>query len=243
MQGCLSRFTTQSTDSAQAASFRPVWLFILRSFGRAPSGPFFFFFDVAGPGALQGASSSFIGVAVESSLLFGNRTSQLGSACCRAAQAQGAPSFAATAISAGVAGGIVSLVLCPTELIKVLPPPPPPKELIKVLSPPPPPLPPTELIKVLPAPPSPPKELNKVLSPPLPHRTHLGAVSPPGAVLCTLQCAVSMMEQRQQASAACDPGATGVQRHQEEQASREQRRLVGSSVAVGRYRQATTVLH
>ncbi|CAI5457962.1 unnamed protein product [Closterium sp. Yama58-4] len=68
------------------------------------------------PGLYRGATSSFIGVAVESSLLFGSYT-QIKTAL--QSGERSAPTAGTVAVAAGLAGGLISFVLCPTELVKV----------------------------------------------------------------------------------------------------------------------------
>ncbi|CAI7784496.1 unnamed protein product [Closterium sp. NIES-54] len=67
------------------------------------------------PGLYRGATSSFIGVAVESSLLFGSYT-QIKTALQNGERA--VPTAGTVATAAGLAGGLISFVLCPTELVK-----------------------------------------------------------------------------------------------------------------------------
>ncbi|GJP32014.1 hypothetical protein CLOM_g16560 [Closterium sp. NIES-68] len=67
------------------------------------------------PGLYRGATSSFVGVAVESSLLFGSYT-QIKTAL--QGGERSAPSAGTVATAAGLAGGLISFVLCPTELVK-----------------------------------------------------------------------------------------------------------------------------
>ncbi|CAI5500726.1 unnamed protein product [Closterium sp. Naga37s-1] len=67
------------------------------------------------PGLYRGATSSFIGVAVESSLLFGSYT-QIKTALQSGERA--VPTAGTVATAAGLAGGLISFVLCPTELVK-----------------------------------------------------------------------------------------------------------------------------
>ncbi|CAI5495164.1 unnamed protein product [Closterium sp. Naga37s-1] len=67
------------------------------------------------PGLYRGATSSFIGVAVESSLLFGSYT-QIKTALQNGERS--APTAGTVAAAAGLAGGLISFVLCPTELVK-----------------------------------------------------------------------------------------------------------------------------
>eukprot|EP00897_Mesotaenium_endlicherianum_P003573 jgi/Mesen1/3243/ME000187S02400 len=66
-------------------------------------------------GLYKGATSSFIGVAIESSVLFG-AYSQIKTAL--QGGERSSPSLPTIVAAAGVSGGGVSLILCPTELVK-----------------------------------------------------------------------------------------------------------------------------
>eukprot|EP00850_Spirogloea_muscicola_P012955 SM000086S23007 [mRNA] locus=s86:291:4012:+ [translate_table: standard] len=69
------------------------------------------------PGLYKGATASFIGVALESALLFGAYT-QVKTALQGGKRLGGPPDLPAVWAAAAVGGSTVSLVLCPTELVK-----------------------------------------------------------------------------------------------------------------------------